>query len=260
MKIETLKLPNGYTAEIHTDESPENPFKDWDCEPPIAVLNWERYHAKIENYGGDELNLPALLARIPAPLWESREGKRAILAALPFDMADLRDTMRDGWGGKLDFSDAIHELADTLTPESWGEWNEYFDTMQAVAALAGIPCHLTQSNGYSQGDSALVFVAALPAWVEKVGARAEGLAEQCKAAADLWSAWAWGDVYGVAEILRPDGTEAPDGACWGYYGTDHEQSGLMDHCREAVKHDMAETEKEAARAFEAACRDIETAA
>jgi hypothetical protein len=260
MKHETVKLPHGYTAEIHIDESPENPFEAWDCEPPIAVLNWERYHAKLDNYGGDELNLEILLALIPAPLWESREGKRAILAALPFDMADLRDTMRDGWGGKLDFSDAIHALAETLTPSGWGEWVEYFGTMKAVAAVAGIPCHYTQSNGYSQGDSALVFVAALPAWVGKVGAPAEHHAEQCKHAADLWSAWAWGDVYGVAEILRPDGEEAPYGSCWGFYGSDHEQSGLMEHCRNAVDCDMAAQEREAARAHDAACRDIETAA
>jgi hypothetical protein len=260
MHHETIELPNGYKAEIHTDEDAQNPFKEWDCEPPIAVLNWERYHAKLDNYGGDELNLSTLLALIPAPLWESREGKREILAALPFGMADLRDTMRDGWGGRLDFSDAIHELTGTLTPSGWGEWVEYFDAMEAVAAVAGIPCHLTQSNGYSQGDSALVFVAALPAWVEKVGAPADTLAEQCKAAADLWSAWAWGDVYGVADILRPDGTEAPEGACWGFYGTDYKQSGLLEHCHEAVKHDMAEQEREAAEAQDAACRDIETAA
>jgi hypothetical protein len=172
-------------------------------------------------------------------------------------MAELVEAVRNAGN----FKDAVtHELACDLRPSDWREWVDYFDTMQAVAAVAGIPYHLTRSNGYSQGDSALVFVAALPAWVEKVGAPADTLAEQCKDAADLWSAWAWGDVYGVADILRPDGTEALEGACWGFYGTDHKQSGLLDHCREAVKHDMAAQEREAARAHDAACRDIVTAA
>jgi hypothetical protein len=257
MHHENIDLPNGYKAEIHTDEDAQNPFADWDCEPPIAVLNWQRYHAKLENYGGDDLNLETLLSFIPAPLWESREGKREILAALPFSMAELVEAVRNAGN----FKDAItHELAYDLRPSDWSEWNEYFDTMKAVAAVAGIPCHLTQSKGHSQGDSALVFVAALPAWVKEVGAPADTLAEQCKDAADLWSAWAWGDVYGVADILRPDGTEAPEGACWGFYGTDHKQSGLLDHCHEAVKHDMAKQEREAARAHDAACRDIVTAA
>ena len=257
MHHETLNLAHGYKAEIHTDEDAQNPFKDWDCEPPIAVLNWERYHAKLENYKGDDLDLPALLSLIPADKWTSRAGKREILAALPFPMEELKEAIRNAGN----FKDAItEELAYDLRPDDWSEWVEYFDAMRAIAAVAGIPCHLTQSNGHSQGDSALVFVAALPAWVEKVGAPAEGLAEQCENAADLWSAWAWGDVYGVADILRPDGTEAPEGACWGFYGADHKQSGLMDHCHEAVKHDMAAQEREAARAHDAACRDIETAA
>lgn len=258
MYHETLEMPHGYTAKIHTDESPENPFEAWDCEPPLAVLNWERYHAKLKNYGGDDLDLPTLLTFIPADKWTSRAGKREIIAALPFDMADLRDTMRDDWGGKLGFRDAVHQLVYEIRPSNWTEWVEYFDTMEAVAAVAGIPCYLTQSNGHNQGDSALVFVAALPAWVEKVGAPAEGLAEQCKNAADLWSAWAWGDVYGVASLTRPDGTEAPDGSCWGFYGTDHEQSGLIDHCRNAVDCDVSSQERENARAHDAACRDIET--
>jgi hypothetical protein len=247
MHHETLELPNGYKAEIHTDEDAQNPFKDWDCEPPIAVLNWERYRAKLDNYGGDELNLSTLLAFIPAPLWESREGKRAILAALPCDPSAVFETMRSGWNGRTPFFDAVDECAAEAAPSGWGEWVEYFDAMEALCKLAGIACYSGISRGYSQGDSALVFVAALPAWVEKVGAPAEGLAEQCKDAAALWGAWAWGDVYGVAEILRPDGTEAPDGSCWGFYGTDHEQSGLTDHCRNAVECDMA-------------ARDIETAA
>jgi hypothetical protein len=257
MKHETIDLPHGYTAEIHIDEIPQNPFEDWDCEPPIATFTERRIDYPK---GQDALDIPAILAHIPASMWESREGKRAIMAALPFDMADLRDTMRDGWGGKLTFEDAIRELVDTLTPDGWREAEEYFDAMKALCKLAGIACYSGTSNGYSQGNSALVFVAALPAWVEKVGAPAEHHAEQCKHAADLWSAWAWGDVYGVAEILRPDGTEAPHGSCWGFYGTDHEQSGLLEHCQNAVDCDIAAREREAARAFDAACRDIETAA
>jgi hypothetical protein len=257
MKHEILELPHGYTAEIHIDESPENPFEAWDGEPPIATFSERRIEYPR---GQDPLDISVILSHIPSPMWGSREGKRAILAALPFDMADLRDTMKDGWGGKLAFKDAIRELADTLTPDGWREAEEYFDAMEALCKLAGIACYSTISNGYSQGDSARVFVAALPAWVEEVGAPADMHAEQCKAAAALWGAWAWGDVYGVAEILDPEGREIGDGSCWGFYGRDHEASGLMEHCTSNVRWHIAETEKETARAFEAACRDIETAA
>jgi hypothetical protein len=254
MKHENIELPHGYTAEVHIDESPENPFEVWDCEPPIATFTERRIEYPK---GQDPLDISAILSHIPAPTWGSREGKRAILAALPFDMADLRDTMRDGWGGKLTFEDAVRELADTLTPDGWGEAGEYFDAMEALCKLAGIACYSGTSNGYSQGDSALVFVAALPQ-PSGVSVSAEYLATQCKHAAELWAAWAWGDVYGVASIIRPDGMETPDGSCWGFYGRNYEASGLMDHCRESVKSDMGSLEREAAAAHEAACRDVAT--
>jgi hypothetical protein len=256
MKHETVKLPHGYTAEIHIDESPENPFEAWDCEPPIATFS---EHRLTFPRGQDALDAPALLALLPAHLWESREGKRQILAALPCDPSAVFETMR-GYYGPAPFREAVEEVAREFAPDSWRSAEGYFDAMEALCTLAGIACYSTVSNGYSQGHSARVFVAALPAWVELVGAPEDTHAGQCKAAAALWGAWAWGDVYGVARVLRPDGEEAPDGSCWGFYGTDHEQSGLLDHCRNAVDCDMAAREREAARAFEAACRDIETAA
>ncbi|HSG04877.1 MAG TPA: hypothetical protein VLB09_00610, partial [Nitrospiria bacterium] len=146
----------------------------------------------LKNYGGEELNLSTLAAFIPADKWSTRAGKREIIAALPFTLSEVAAEVRR-FGN---FRDAVDDMLSDVEPSGWSRAVDYFDTMEAVAALAGIPCYSTQSNGYSQGDSALVFVAALPAWVESVGAAPETLANQCKAACDLWSAWAWGDVYG----------------------------------------------------------------
>ena len=242
MYTETIELTDGYTARIANDTDAQNPFLDWDCEPPIAVLNWQRYHAKLENYAGDELNLATLLDLIPADKWTSRTGKREIMAALPFPMEELKEAIRNAGN----FKDAItHELAYDLRPDGWREWIEYFDTMEAVAAVAGIPCHLTQSNGCSQGDSALVFVAATPAWTQNVGAPAETLKDQCKGACKLWSDWAWGDVYGVEAIIDPDGEELPDGSCWGFYGDNHKENGLLEHCTGYVNYEL----KQKARAI-----------
>jgi len=256
MYSETLELTRGYVATIANDDSPENPFDAWDCQPPIAVLNWERYHAKLENYKGDELTLHNLLSYIPTEKWTSRAGKREILAALPFPMEEIREEMR--WGTYSPcFKDAIDSLVYSLAPSDWSEWIEYFDAMQALAAIAGIPCHLTQSNGYSQGDSALVFTAALPEWVESMKIDAERAKGICESAADLWSAWAWGDVYGVSEIISPDGEEVDDASCWGFYG-DHKTSGLMEHCESAINHHIKYLAKEAQESHAAACMDIAT--
>jgi hypothetical protein len=258
MNTETLEMPHGYTAAIATDDCPENPFTSWDCEMPIAVFNLERWRGKIDNYKGDELNLSTLIDYLPPATWTSREGKRAIMSALdPIAPQNvILERMRDC---SETFEDAILNLIHESTPSSWGEACAYFDAMEYVAKLAGIPCHSGQSNGYSQGDSALVFTAATPEWRERVGAPLESAAAQCKAGFDLWAAWAWGDVYGVAAIIRPDGEETGE-SCWGYYGTDHKQSGLMEFCREAVNSDREALAREALAAHDAACRDIATAA
>jgi hypothetical protein len=177
------------------------------------------------------------------------------MRALPFQLEDITDAMQDNQDS---FQNAIRELVTFLSPSGWSEWIEYFDAMEALAAVAGIPCHLTQSNGYSQGDSALVFTAALPSWVEEAGTAPEYQEAACKGAAKLWAAWAWGDVFGVARIISPDGDEVEDASCWGFYG-DHETSGLLDHCREVIELHRWEVEQEAAESHSAACRDIITA-
>jgi hypothetical protein len=264
---ETVKLPHGYTATIAIDEDPINPFsKDHgDCEPPIAVLNLEGRGA-IDNYDGEELNLKTLLDLIPADKWTSREGKREILKALPFATVEMFpghhasgiDTLRDAIREYGDFRSAIEGLVYDLDPSGWSEWQEYFDAMAAVASIAGIPCHNTTSHGHCQGDVALVFVLATPAWAERVGAPTETLERQCEGAADLWSAWAWGDCYGIEAIHRPDDTEVEDASLWGFYGDDHKESGIIDAATDAVISDMKHLEREAQAAHEAACRDIAT--
>lgn len=254
---ETIKLAHNYTATIAPDEDAQNPFTEWDCEPPIAVLNLDRHTSTLENYDGEELSLETLLDLIPADKWTTRQGKREILKALPFGISDLRETMRYY---VQNFQDAIQELTSELAPSSWTEWQEYFKAMARLASIAGIPHHYTTSRGHCQGDCALVFTAATPTWAKLVGAPEDTLTAQCQNAADLWTAWAWGDCYGIEAIHRPDGTELDDGSCWGFYGDDHAKSGLLDHCNGTVNSDLIYLARETAAAHEAACRDIATIA
>lgn len=96
-----------------------------------------------------------------------------------------------------------------------------------------MPCHQTQSNGYSQGDSVLLLAVATPEWRKKAGAP-DDCADQCKAACELYAAWAWGDVYGIMEITDPDGDELEHGSVWGFYGSDHKKSGLLDSALDSI--------------------------
>lgn len=245
----------GYTVNLWHDEDALNPFtKEFgDCEPPIAVLNLDLYHSKLENYDGIGLNLTTLIEHLPNTMWLSDEGQREITEAIGFDPENVALCVEEQ---ELDYHDAITELIYGLKPDGWSEWKEYFNVMERVAELANIPCALTTSNGYSQGDSALVFSAALPEWVKRVGA--SNLEEQCQSACRIWGDWAWGRVYGIELITDPDGCEVQDGAVWGFYGDDHHESGLVDAAVDSIRYDIKSKAREAEKAFEAACRDIAT--
>jgi hypothetical protein len=261
--IETLKLPHGYAAEIYPDEDARNPFDEWDGLAPIAVWNLDNRPGHLDNYKGADLNLGVLLDALPPETWETRTGKRAILDVLGWGVSDCAAEIR--WQGG--FREAVDWWVNDNGPSGWRCAQEYFERMEAVAALAGIPHHYTQSNGCSQGDAALVFAAALPAWVSEVGVGGD-LAAGCKADCELWGAWAWGDVFG-AVIVDPKGEETGE-SCWGFYGSDHKASGLLEYaenaaeCHRAARRAEILKSRAAAKAerrerFAAACRDIATA-
>jgi hypothetical protein len=230
------------------------------------VLNLDRSTGTLENYDGDELSLITLLHELPMAAWEDRS---AINNALPTDVLDEAEHMLARWNleeGKDDlattdtdtYRDAILDGAQQWHPYGMREWEAYFNAMAHVATLAGISHYNGSSRGHSQGDYALVFTAATPAWAERTGAPPETHARQCEGAKNLWAAWAWGDCYQVDDITRPDGTEVADGACSGFYGQEHEHSGLLDHITGTIAADIRYCEREALQAHEAACRDIVT--
>lgn len=133
-----------------------------------------------------------------------------------------------------------------------------------VLNIAGVRTYQTTVCGYSQGDWAEVLVIAPKAKIEEFGINIHELEANAKAdpeilkrsldqrdawiqqrvdeqlmesQADLYAAWAFGDCYGyiVEKAVRlpdadpddePEWDEIEDGSCWGYYGTDHDKSGL----------------------------------
>ncbi len=266
MNSETIDLPHGYKAEIAIDESPENPFWAFDCDPPIAVY-YDRHFGHPCGRKEDSITLADLFDLLPESRFRSRAGRGAIADAAGVDLGEV-ETPEKGNRTPEAWRWAIREALPE-TPGYYSSVSDYFDCMEAVAGLAGVPCYRGESRGYSQGDWAAVFVAATPAWAKEVGAPKESLARQCKGTFDLYTAWAWGDVYGVSEIIRPNGEEMADGSCWGFYGSDHEASGLMEHCRSIVEFDRKERaekarsrreylKRERREARDAACRDIAT--
>lgn len=59
--------------------------------------------------------------------------------------------------------------------------------------------------------------------------------EILEAEVETYDQYITGDVYGY-EIVEPDGTDKD--SCWGYFGSDHEKSGLLEAARNAVDYDI----------------------
>lgn len=203
----------GLTIEIHRDDSPENPFTAWDCQPPILI----DYDRSLHGYaGGDDLHgLPFLLMAD----WQISRHWRKIAEAL--DVADTHDkdarehaahyNIRLAAARRDLFGDALDDL------RRYGSRTDYMDALAELLTLAGIVTLRTSSTGYCQGDYADLLLAYTPDHAKACGdtlTDAEKLAS-LEADAQLYGYWAWGDVYGY--VISDDEDDHID-SCWGFYG------------------------------------------
>ncbi len=132
------------------------------------------------------------------------------------------------------FAEALEEQVGRK-PEGWRDAKQWFETAESLLTEAGIPCLYQESRGHCRGDVTSCLVILTDEWFAKTGCNRANAKEICQRTVDLYSAWAWGDVYGVSEITDPDGNEIEDAPCWGFYGSDHETSGLLAHARSIIE-------------------------
>lgn len=256
-----------YRVRMVQDICPENPFESWDCNFPMITDYQNRGHdfREYDNCKGAAIDSP--LQRFSD--WQIIRFQRQILAALSDNGAayyysaltgarlssvqeDLEHHKRayraeyvSGRAGMAAllrdyFSEALSCVSDS----------DKLETLSALYDLIRIPNLCTSSSGYSQGDYAELLIVATPESLEKFGwdkARrgAADLAQALEAQADLYGAWAWGDVYGyIAERAPLDPQEREDSdaweeidSCWGFYGDNPEKSGLAESALSAIEYD-----------------------
>lgn len=264
MEKELIETLNGFRIYAVQDDDARNPFIDMDTNPPILTFS----NRSVTGYGKGKWEDYAITAHDFLPLVSCKKCKE-IFADLAGD-ADVKYYVKE-YGNARDGL-AEYVARDAIDrPRYWSEAEKYFDLLEELANAAKIPCYNGVVTGYSKGDATRVFVALTPAtikvwgnspaWVKEHGAKS------AEATADLYAAWAFGDIYGyeILEVIPgdedEDGEEREDDtgeSCWGYYGTDHEKSGLLEAARDAVAFLVEEREREALEAHDAACRDIVT--
>ncbi len=284
---------NGYRIRAERDDSPQNPFEDWDGNWPIMV----RYDGDIKVYektGGPGIR--SVLSRFNDE--QIIFSQRHIEGILGCERVDLHmhgvewddDETPPKWVTDADalrswFDDAFSTLSDS----------ELLDTLAELYRILDIHTYRTTSRGHCQGDWAEVLVVATPEAIKEFGTDVAAITAEVRAdpytasvdpaklddwvwsrvcdkllesTADLYGDWAWGNVYGYVieqnvnaeapaacnmcdntlndgsdicdqcggdfEDPEPDWEEIEHGSCWGYYGDDHEKSGLEEAALECV--------------------------
>jgi hypothetical protein len=202
--VETIKIRE-YEVEIYQDEYPMNPFEDWDCNPSLMVY----YDRRLKDYS---------------------EG--GILDFIQSKISDEDLVKNKSKMAEIDSSYTYEEEEDVEGAMRDDISNMNMEELSQLCDLFGI-VHLCQtSRGYRQSDWADVFVIITDEDVERTGFNPEHHKEILEGTFDLYTNWAWGDVYGYA--IKEDGSDI-DG-CGGFYGSDHDESGLMEHVNHFIKY------------------------
>jgi hypothetical protein len=235
-----------YKVVAHHEHDPENPWEAWDSQPPMVSVCGRNFH---NAYGDAET--PETSRLTAEQVINNHDAVDGALA--PFfecmEADDPRSVLELIFGNKI--PDQYHPNADPLEIIR-DEVNEYLsgsmdtemlDRLEEVWNWLGVQTWNTEVYGYSQGDWCKVLMVATPEWLEKSGlkdASEEVIEGQLVSASKLYGHYMFGDTY-WCEIVRVERDE--DGevvgeefveSCGGYYGPDHEASGLADYAREVL--------------------------
>ena len=236
-----------YKVVAHYENDPENPWEAWDNQPPLVSVCGRNFH---KAYGDAET--PETSRLTAEQVINNHDAVNGALAPF-FECMDAPDEPRSVleliFGNKI--PEQYHPNADPLDIIR-DEINEYLsgsmdaemlDRLEEVWGWLGVQTWNTEVHGYSQGDWCKVLMVATPEWLEKSGlkdASEEVIEGQLVSAAKLYGHYMFGDTY-WCEIVRLERDE--DGevvgeefveSCGGYYGPDHEASGLADYAREVL--------------------------
>lgn len=208
----------GYSIDIHYDESPGNPFTDWDGEPPIAVYDG----GQITKYGLDIL--PIFTEE------DVRQNYKTMLSTLGY---------HGTWQGLITFARSEipiqyplwEVLCDAYMEHITQSLNsERLELVEEAYKIKGYTTHRTTVTGCVQREWVEVLAVATPEWAELVGAPKDTNKRQLEYAAELYGQWAFGEVYG---FVIKQGEEILE-SCWGFFGDNFEESGLLPCARSII--------------------------
>lgn len=227
----------GYAVEVMHDSDADSPYHAWEGNSPAL---WLSLGNGFTEYGREDLG--DFFDKVSHG-WISRNW-RAICKAMDLAESEHDTEAREHaahYGMPLSEArfDILSDALGNMRSDSWGYGVDYLEALRALYLLAGIPAETFQRNGYCQGDSVYGLIVMTPAWADSVGApHAEAgkinkaaCAKDMEGQADVYGAWAWGNVYGFT-VTAPNGDDCD--SCFGFYGCDGEASGLFESICDAI--------------------------
>lgn len=236
--MKTTNAQPEFRIRILHDNSPENPFEEWDGLPSLLYDSGrdgsgDFSKGEIDKYLCNYLNFNQIIRHQKKiiDLINSEylyiDVKNAENAAEKYDIiyTELEEFIYESIDNKVKFCEAFKIL-------------HYSGT----------------ARGYSQGDWADVFILPTPSFYSLTGIDPKKhKKEDLKSTFDLFENWAFGDVYGfIVEEKKEFIKTYQDGStesghdwefidsCFGFYGSDWEENGMI----EAIQSEVQEWSKE----------------
>lgn len=210
MKADSIQH-NGYTIEIHYMGDAQNPWTDWDGHPPIKI-DAGRFDKRT--YG--EMDITSMISR-----GQIIYHQKALARIFGCDLEDAEDT-----------DEKVDNLQDLIRSAP-------IEELADVCELFKIP-YVHEVQSYSQSEWASILIVATDEWIKEVGIAKKHIQESLESSARLWEDYCSGDVFGY-NVLDSEGNDID--SCGGFYGTDHDESGLMGYAISAIEWDIKSKKK-----------------
>ena len=227
-EFDTPITVNNLAIKIVPHDAPENPFTDWDCNPPIMVADDRN---SLNEFGNQDLkNVLNLFSD-----WYISHNWREICDILGFHHGDHDELARNhaqhnrpmplGEARRHIFQEELYEITGS----------RLLSILASLYAMIGIPAKTLVRTGCSQSEYLNILVVLTPQWRQLTGYSPKDKDNQdvFTSTADLYSYWAFGNVWGY--IIEDQYGEYVD-SCWGYYGHPYQPqlSHMWDDINEAA--------------------------
>ena len=227
-----------YKIRLLCDNSPDNPFEEWDGLPSLMYDSGrdgsgDFSKGEIDKYLCDYLTFSHIIRH-----------QKKILGLLDYEYLNIDVKNAENADEKVDL--IYNDLEDFI--------RESIDNKIKFCEAFNILFYSGTARGYSQGDWADVFILPTPDFYNITGIDPKKhKKEDLKSTFKLFENWAFGDVYGFIIEEKNEFTKTyKDGStesghdwehvhsCFGFYGTDWEENGMI----EAIQSEVQEWSKE----------------